>query len=466
VVRKLIDWAVDNPLPVILVAIALLIGGGYAFTHANIEAYPDPAPAIIEVVAQYPGASAEEVERQVTIPLEVGLAGMPGLESTRSKSLFGLSHIRNQFTYSQDFEQAKQDVLNRLSTINLPAGITPQISPASPIGEILRYTIDNPRDPNTGKPVYTLNDLKAVQDYTIQRELLRVPRIAGVTGIGGTIKRYEIHLNPSELYHYGITLSQLQTALGSANVNGSGDNLTQGQLTIVVRTLGLIGQGQDPHQDILGESDPVVAGAYLRQEEARRCREIRQIVVSSVNNVPIRIDQLVDGGPRLDADGMPRVDDRALVRSGVVIGYQTRQGRVSISRPILDAVGQWTDEDDVVQGIVLLRKGQESMPALREVLKKIDELNRPGHLPAGMKIVPYYNRTDLIDRTTSTVYENLLVGMGLVTAILLMFLGNVRTAVIVALNIPLALFLHSASCLREANLPIFCRSEPSISASL
>src|SRR5947207_4037066 len=143
-IRKLVDWAVANPLVVLILLAALAVGGAYAFTHVNIEAYPDPAPAIIEVVAQYPGASAEEVERQVTIPLEVGLAGMPELETTRSKSLFGLSHIRNQFTYNRDYDQAKQDVLNRLASVNLPAGVTPQISPASPIGEIIRYTLESP----------------------------------------------------------------------------------------------------------------------------------------------------------------------------------------------------------------------------------------------------------------------------------------------------------------------------------
>src|SRR5262245_15013934 len=190
-VRKLIDWAVANPLIVLLLTGALAIGGGYAFTNVNVEAYPDPAPAIIEVVAQFPGASAEEVERQVTIPLEVALAGMAGLETTRSKSLFGLCHVRNQFNYSRDYEQAKQDVLNRLASVNLPAGVTPQISPASPIGEILRFTLESPTD-GAGKPIYTLSDLKAVLDYVVGRELLRVPRVAGVTGIGGTVKRYEV----------------------------------------------------------------------------------------------------------------------------------------------------------------------------------------------------------------------------------------------------------------------------------
>src|SRR5437868_210445 len=156
-VRNLIEWALDNRLIVCLLTLALLVGGGYAFMHVNVEAYPDPAPAIIEVVAQFPGASAEEVERQVTIPLEVALSGMPGLQSTRSKSLFGLAHLRNQFDYSRDFEQAKQDVINRLAMTNLPASVSPQISPASPTGEILRYTLRSPKDA-LGRPYYTLSD--------------------------------------------------------------------------------------------------------------------------------------------------------------------------------------------------------------------------------------------------------------------------------------------------------------------
>jgi cobalt-zinc-cadmium resistance protein CzcA len=589
-VQRLIGWAVANPLVVVILVIALASAGGYAFAHVNIEAYPDPAPAIIEVVAQYPGASAEEVERQVTIPIEVALAGMPELETTRSKSLFGLSHLRNQFSYSRDYDQAKQDVINRLATVNLPPGVNPQISPASPIGEILRYTIYNPRDAY-GRPIYTLNDLKAIQDYVIQRELLRVPRIAGVTGFGGTVKRYEVQPDPERLRYYGIALAQLQTALGNANVNGSGDNLVQGaQRNVVVRSLGLVGQGQDPYLPTLACRDPAKAAAHLRVEEARRCREIRQVVVMSTNNVPVRVDNLVDGGPVLNpdgsvnlrrlftkpdgssewdaterwvdepvlnADGTPRDTDamtasqlawsKALVSRGVVVSNQTRQGRVGLARPLRarpwsqlgdqekrdareqnglpapaeldfwdevctafagrppeegapeksvwwrderqvwqsrpadargwDALsadekkvaradlsgqlpdepsawrfyrttagkwdgwddGRWIDDDDVVQGVVLLRKGQESLPALKDVTAKIDELNRPGKLPVGMKIVPYYNRTDLINRTTETVNENLLVGMALVTAILLMFLGNVRAAVIVAINIPLAL---------------------------
>src|SRR5713101_6405743 len=194
-VRKLIEWAVNSPLIVILLALALAGVGGYSFWNINVEAYPDPAPAIIEVIAQYPGASAEEVERQVTIPLEIGLAGMPGLKYTRTKSLFGLAHVRNQFAYGIDFVAARQEVLNRLASVELPKGVTAQISPASPIGEIYRYTLSGPKDA-LGRDIYTLNDLKAFQDWTLERELLRVPRIAGVVSAGGTVKRYEIRPDP------------------------------------------------------------------------------------------------------------------------------------------------------------------------------------------------------------------------------------------------------------------------------
>src|SRR5438270_13527985 len=208
-VRKLIEWAVNNPLVTILLVLGLAGYGAYAFLKVNVEAYPDPAPAIIEVVAQFPGASAEEVERQVTIPLEVTLAGMPGLKYTRSKSLFGLAHLRNQFDYGIDFYKARQEVINRLQfTQQLPAGVNPQISPESPTGEIFRYTLRSPKDP-LGRNIYTLNDLKALQDWTLEREFRRVPRIADITSSGGTVKSYEIHPNPEMMAKYGSTLQQL-----------------------------------------------------------------------------------------------------------------------------------------------------------------------------------------------------------------------------------------------------------------
>src|ERR1700749_831988 len=158
-IRLLIAWAVSNPLVVLIFTAALAIGGGYAFFNVNIEAYPDPAPAIIEVVAQFPGASAEEIERQVTIPVEVALAGMPGLKYTRAKSMFGLAHFRNQFEYGVDYLAARQEVINRLRDADVPSSVTPQISPASPIGEILRYSLTNPKDP-MGREIYEAHDLK------------------------------------------------------------------------------------------------------------------------------------------------------------------------------------------------------------------------------------------------------------------------------------------------------------------
>jgi len=448
-IRKLLDWAVANPLIVLILTVGLAVVGGYAFVTVNIEAYPDPTPAIIDVVAQWPGASAEQVERQVTIPLEVALAGMPGLETTRTQSVFGLASLRNQFQFGRDYRQSRQEVLNRLANVELPQGVEAVISPASVIGEVLRYTLQNPIDPATGDPVYSLNDLQALQDFVIERELRRVPGVAGVSGVGGIVKRYEVQPDPERLRRYGITLEQLEGALSDANSNGSGDNLALGEQIGVVRSLGLIGQGQDPHQLVLDVKHPVEAARILRAEEARRCLELRQVVVATVNNVPVRVDQLVEGGPKLNADGSSSVDDRALSSDGVVVGHQTRKGLAAISRRKTGPGGEelrnpggtpaWEDQEDVVQAVCLLYKGEASLPALKKLLSKIEELHESGKLLPGVKIVPYYDRSGLIERTTETVHENLLVGMVLVTAILLMFLGDVRAALIAAINIPLAL---------------------------
>lgn len=440
-IGRLIEWATSSRAVVLLLMAALAAGGGYAFVNVNVEAYPDPAPAIIEVVAQYPGASAEEVERQVTIPIEVALAGMPGLKYTRAKSMFGLAHLRNQFDYGVEYERAKQEVINRLHSAELPGGVEPQISPASPIGEILRYTLTNPRDA-LGRPIYTLHDLKSLQDWTLVREFKRVPRVAGVVSSGGTVKRYEIQPDPDRLKEYGITLAQLQQAVAASNANVGGDYVVQGPTVQVVRGIGLIGGGEDPMTAAMTLPTPEAAAAHLRSEEQRRIREIRQIVVAATNNVPIRVGHLVDGGLLHDGESPGQ--------RGVVVGYHTRQGQLGMSFPVLDAQGrevldaagqrQFVDDDDRVQGIILLYKGQPSAPAIKDVIAKIDELNHtPGRLLPGVQIVPFYNRSALIEVTTETVHHNLALGLGLVTLILLMFLSNVRTALIVAVNVPLAL---------------------------
>ena len=243
---KLIQWAVGNPLIVLLLAAALAGVGAYSFLEVNVEAYPDPAPAIIEVIAKYPGASAEEVERQVTIPLEVAMAGMPGLAYTRTKSLFGLSHMRNQFDYGVDYLKARQEVINRLQFVDgLPAETKPTLSPTSPTGEILRYTLASPKD-SQGKNLYTLNDLKSVQDWVLERQFRRVPRIIDVVSSGGTVKRYEVHPDPERLWRYDITLGQLQSAIARNNANVGGNYLTEGENLFNVRGIGLIGGGNDP----------------------------------------------------------------------------------------------------------------------------------------------------------------------------------------------------------------------------
>jgi cobalt-zinc-cadmium resistance protein CzcA len=448
-VHRLIHWAVDNPLIVLLLAVALIGVGGYAFVHVNVEAYPDPAPAIVEVIAKFPGASAEEVERQVTIPLEVALAGMPGLKYTRSKSLFGLSHLRNQFEYGIDFYKARQEVINRLQFVDdLPSGVAPAISPQSPTGEILRYTLRSPADA-AGKEMYSLNDLKSDQDWVLERQFRRVPRIIDIVSSGGTVKRFEIHPDPERLMRYGITLDQLQKAISESNANVGGDYLSHGENMLNVRGIGLIGEGLDPTRSdsVLQAASPRDASDYLRSEEQRRIERIRKTVITAVNNIPVRVEDIVDGGP------VRYPDDLGL--KGVVVGNQPRLGKISLSHPLLDASGSevfdkdgnrvWIDETEKVQGIVLLRKGEHSLPALHDLEEKIAELNKAsGRMLPGVQIEPYYDRAELIAVTTETVRENLVLGMTLVTLILLMFLSNVRSALIVAVNIPLALLFAFA----------------------
>jgi cobalt-zinc-cadmium resistance protein CzcA len=481
-IRAIIAWSLNNPLIVLLGTAALIGLGLFSFLNVNVEAYPDPAPAIIEVIAQYPGASAEEVERLVTIPLEVTLAGMPGLKYTRSKSLAGLSHLRNQFDYGIDFYAARQEVINRLQFVTgLPQGVNPQISPMTPTGELVRWHLVSPKGAN-GQQLYNLNDLKAAEDWVLEREFKRIPGVIDVSSFGGTVKRYEIHIDPDRLQRYNMTLAQVQTALANGNANTGGDYLYQGPNTMNVRGLGLIGWGQDPVTQVLGaeaqefdalvSADPKLsaqarqrlqtalrgatlkpplsdaekqqlaelrqkagqaaalkAAGTLRASEAQRLREIRRIIVASINNFPVRIEELVEGGPI-----SPSEDDGT---RGVVISNQTRLGKVGRAIRAGEVV---VDQEDNVMGIVLMRKGEHSLPTLEKVNAKIDDLNEhPGRLPPGVRLERIFDLSRLLHVTTETVRENLLLGMGLVIVVLLMFLSNVRSALIVAVNVPLAL---------------------------
>ncbi len=532
-VRKLIELALNNPLVVILLAIALAGIGVFSFLNVNVEAYPDPAPAIVEVVAQFPGASAEEVERQVTIPLEVTFAGMPGLKSIRSQSLFGLSDLKMNWHYGSQYtyEACRQEVINRLATISqpLPSNVTPGISPESPTGEIYRYILKVPKDPS-GREIYTLNDIKALQDWVLEREFRTVPRIVDVTSFGGTVRRYEVQPDPDRLRRYGVTLPQLQTALTNSNATVGGDYVNQGQVAMTVRSVGLFGGGMDPvnkvlgfaHQELeayLAKSDSPAeheqriregfarrlggssrigerrsplpdsllaalgrkgesllteeergeiqtieqraalrAARVLRAEEQRRIRDIRSLVIASVNNQPIRVEDVVEGG-RVYSGSAARGPGRGRQQPDAPGADRLLEGRTSerASGSPLTLADVGHDEDDKVQCIVLLRKNEDTLPALKDVEKKVEELNDPasGRMLPGVEIEPYYDRSDLLHLTTETVTENLLLGMLLVVVILFMFVSNIRTAVIVAINIPLALLFAFSMlfCPRQVGQP-------------
>ena len=304
-----------------------------------------------------------------------------------------------------------------------------------------------PKD-SAGRDIYDPNDLKSLQDSTLERLFRRIPRVVDVTSYGGTVKRYEIHPDPARMQRYGITLQQLKDAIASNNSNVGGDYIIQGGAAHVVRSLGMLGMGQDPIETAMGMKDPVAARNYLRAEEERRLREIRQIVLSATNNVPVRVDDVVEGGP-LRAGSPPGKAGRG---DGPPDAPRTRDAQRSrcttpraatCSTPKANRV--WHDEDEVVEGIVLLRKGDQSLPALDDIHALVKQLNEtPGRLLPGVKIEPYYDRTELIGVTTGTVRENLLAGMGLVAVVLLLFLSNVRTALIVAINVPLALLFALA----------------------
>jgi cobalt-zinc-cadmium resistance protein CzcA len=452
-VRYLISWALNSPLIVILLGIALGVGGVFAFLSINVEAYPDPAPAIIEVIAQYPGASAEDVERRVTIPLEIALAGMPHLQITRTKSLAGLCHMRNQFDYNIDYFAARQEVLNRFQSVQgLPTGVQPQISPFTPTGELMRYTVDSPRDA-AGRDMYSLTDQKSLEDWTLEKAFKLLPGIIDVTSFGGETKQYVVAPDPYKLQQYQITLAQFENAIANSNANAGAGYINEGRTVQNVRIIGAIGGGRDPVQDVLGMTDPKAAAGRLREEEAKRVRELGDVVVAATNNVPVRVKDLV----RKESYSEP---------TGVFVGHVPRLGVVSVLRPeeddkgrlLVDAHGRpvMRDEPDKVEGIVLMRKGESTLPSLSQVKAKLQELNdTPGQLLPGVKVNSTYDQTSLINRTTETVRENLGIGMVLVTLVLLMFLSNVRSALIVAINIPLALlFAFSVLLLRgqSANL--------------
>ncbi len=345
-----------------------------------------PPPAI-DVVAPFPGASVEEVERQVTVPLEVALAGMRGLEHLRTQSKFGQSLVRVHFKKNIELASARQQVINRLQTLQtLPVGVVPQVA-AVPAGVLVRYTLSNPRNAD-GSPHYTIGDLTTLQDWVLEREFRRVPRVVDAVGFGGATRRYEIYPDPDRLKRYGITLQQLESTIAKGNTDVGGDLLGPGGDPLV-RSVRLLGGGRNPLGEAMGKKNPRAAAAHLRAEEARRLSEIRQLVIAEVKNVPILVEDAVEGG-RLKGDDPSR--------QGVIVGQQPSRGRVGFSGTHTDEKERvlWEDEDDRVAGAVMLRQGEDARIALADVKAKIKELNETaGRLLPGVRIEIHDEGADL-----------------------------------------------------------------------
>jgi heavy metal efflux system protein len=372
-VNAIVAFALKQRVFLAVLLPLVLIGGLALFDQLNIEAYPDPVPPLVDIVTQSSGQSAEEIERYVTIPIEIQMAGLPHVSTVRTISLFGLSDVKVQFTYDFTYPEAEQWVINRLSQLpSLPNGAVPQISPTSPIGEIYRYRVVGPKG-------YSSMDLKTLEDWVLERRFKAVPGVIDVTGWGGKTKTYELSVDEHRLLQYGLSLGQVLQALNSSNVNVGGQTVNIGPQAAVVRGVGLIHSMDD----------------------------IRKTMVSSVRGIPVSIGDL------------------ATVRVG--------------NEPRLGIAGQDADADDIVEGIVLMRRGEQSMPTIERVKAEVNTINTTGILPPGVRIQRIYDRSDLIRVTTHTVLHNVLAGILLIFLLQWAFLGNLRSAIIVACTIPFAL---------------------------
>jgi cobalt-zinc-cadmium resistance protein CzcA len=371
--NALIAQALKHRILMLMILLAAMAGGTFAFRALNIEAYPDPVPPLVDIITQSPGLSAEEIERYITIPIETQIAGLPNTRVLRTISLYGLSDVKLQFTYDYSYDEALQQVLNRLAQMPpLPNGAQPQISPVSPIGEIFRYRLKGP-------PGYSVLDLKTLQDWVLQRRFRTVPGVIDVVGWGGKTKTFELQVDLNKLIAYGLTLPQLVQTLTNSNINVGGNTINLGSQSAVVRGVGLIRSIEDLGSTMLTQAggNPVLV------------RDVATVVVGNV--------------PRLGIAGM-------------------------------------NDDDDIVQGIVLMRRGQQSSPTIERVKAEVERINNSGVLPPGVRIERIYDRQDLINTTTHTVLHNMIVGILLIFFLQWAFLGDLRSAIIVATTIPFALY--------------------------
>ncbi len=370
--NAIVAFALKQRVLMMALLALVLLGGIVSFARLNIEAYPDPVPPLVDIVTQSSGQSAEEIERYITIPIEIQMAGIPHVTAIRSISLFGLSDVKLQFTYDFTYEQAEQWVINRLSQLSpLPNGAQPQISPESPIGEIYRYRV-------VGPPGYSPMDAKTLQDWVLERRFKAIPGVIDVTGWGGLTKAYEVTIDQRRLEAHQLSLAQVLQVLGNSNLNVGGQTIDIGPQAAVVRGIGLI----------------------------RSLDDIRNTMLSSGHGTAVLVRDVAT----------------------VQVSHQPRLG----------IAGQDGD-DDIVQGIVLMRRGAQSIPTIRAIEAEVNRINTTGVLPPGVQIRRIYDRTDLIHVTTRTVLHNLLLGVVLIFLIQWVFLGNLRSAVIVAATIPFAL---------------------------
>jgi cobalt-zinc-cadmium resistance protein CzcA len=368
--KRLIDYALNQPLFIMLGTLLFVMAGVFAFKNLSVEAFPDVTDTQVTVIALYPGRAAEEVEKEVTLPVEVALSGLPNSIRVFSHTQFGLSFTVVTYDDKADVNLARQQVNERLSTVDLPQGVQANVMPnATPVGEVMRYRLRG-----DGK---TPTELRTLQDWVVERALRQVPGVADVVGMGGFIKQYEVQPDLQKLRAYKLTLQDLQDALGRGNANAGGSYVAQGAQQFAIRGIGLLRSAQD----------------------------IGNIVVTARGNTPILIK------------------DVASVAIGAV--------------PRLGVVGQDMD-DDVVTGIVIMRKGENPSVLLKGVKEKINELNSRT-LPAGVQIVPFYDRTWLMGKTLTTVFKNLVEGALLVSLVLYLFLSNIRASMAVVVVIPLAL---------------------------
>jgi len=393
-IRGLVDFALDRRFFVLALAVLLFAWGVISFHNLPIEAYPDVANNYVQIITQWPGRAAEEVEQQVTVPIETVMNGLPHLEHLRSTSLFGLSSVMLIFDDESENDWNRQKALERLSQVNLPQNLQPQIgTDYSPVGQIYWYTL------RSTNPKYDLMELKSLEDWVLEKQFKSVPNVVDVVSFGGTTREYQVRVDPNKLVSYGLTIGQVEQQLANNNVNAGGSFIEAGLQQINVRAVGLV----------------------------TTVRDIEQTVLKTQNGTPLH------------------VSDIATVTQGAKI----RLGQ--IGKTIHRADGHLLDTTDVVLGIVLLRKGAESDSTLKGIEAKVAELN-DRLLPPGVKIVPFLDRSDLVHYTTHTVLHNLTEGIILVVIVLFLFLGNARGALIVALTIPFSL-LFASICLNLRQIP-------------